>query len=57
MSVKERFLSYVEMQRSARQMREVNGPNDPITIDAYQAANQVKREVLNLIEELEKSNK
>ena len=57
MSVKERFLSYVEMQRSARQMREARGPNDPITIDAYQAANQVKREVLNLIEELEKSNK
>ena len=54
MSVKERFLSYVEMQRSARQMREVRGPDDPITINAYQAANQVKREVLDLIEELEK---
>ena len=53
MPLKEKFLSYVEMQRSARQVREVKGPNDPATVDAYQAANQLKREVLDLIEQQE----
>lgn len=53
MSLKEKFLSYVEMQRSARSYREFHGPDDPKTVNAYQRANQMKREVLNLIEDLE----
>ena len=53
MAVKEKFLSYVEMQKSARNYREVYGSDDPRTVDAYQKANHVKREVLSAIEELE----
>jgi len=51
--VKDKFLSYVEQQRSANATREAYGPDDPRTVDAYMKANQTKREVLNLIEELE----
>ena len=53
MPLKEKFLSYVEKQRSANATRETKGPNDPATVDAYQEANQLKREVLNLIEQIE----
>lgn len=53
MSLKEKFLTYVEMQRSARNYREVHGVDNPKTVDAYQRANQVKREVINMIDELE----
>lgn len=54
MPLKEKFLSYVEQQRSANASREAYGPDDPKTVDAYQKANQTKREVLDLIEQLEK---
>ena len=53
MPLKEIFLSYVERQRSANSIKEVYGPNDPKTVDAYQEANAYKRKVLELIEELE----
>jgi len=51
--LKEKFLSYVEQQRAANQAREAYGSDDPRTVDAYMKANQTKREVLTLIEELE----
>ena len=51
--LKDKFLSYVEQQRSANATREAYGPDDPRTVDAYMKANQTKREVLDLIEELE----
>lgn len=44
MSLRDRFLVYVEYQRSAEQLQ---------TADAFEKANQVKREVLMMIEELE----
>lgn len=53
MPLKEKFLSYVELQRSANDMRVAKGPDDPTTVDAYMRANQVKREVLDIIEKLE----
>ena len=53
MALKEKFLSYVEQQRSANAYKEAYGPDDPKTVDAYQRANQTKREVLSLIEEME----
>ena len=56
MPLKEKFLNYVEKQRSANDVRMSKGSDHPSTVDAYQEANQLKREVLNLIEELE-SNK
>lgn len=54
MGLKEKFLSYVEQQRSANNYREVYGPDDPKTVDAYQRANLTKREVLDLIEQTNK---
>ena len=56
MALKELFLSYVEQQRSANATREAHGPDDPRTVDAYQNANDKKRQVLNAIEALEKEN-
>jgi hypothetical protein len=56
MAVKEKFLSYVEMQRSARNYREVYGIDDPRTTEAYEKANVLKRQVLEMIEELENEN-
>ena len=53
MALKEKFLSYVEKQRCARQILLSKGHEDPMTVDAYQAANELKREVLNMIEALE----
>ena len=53
MALKEKFLIYVEMQRGANVTRDAHGPDDPLTVDAYQKANQVKREVLSAIEDLE----
>ena len=53
MPLKEKFLSYVEKQRSANDVKMTKGSDHPSTVDAYQEANQLKREVLNLIEELE----
>lgn len=56
MPVKEKFLSYVELQRAANEYRHAYGPDDPKTVDAYQRANEMKRQVMNLIEELESTN-
>jgi len=53
MPLKERFLSYVEMQRSANTARDAYGADDPRTVDAYQKAHEMKRKVINDIEELE----
>jgi len=53
MGLKEKFISYCELQRSARNYRERLGADDKQTISAYDKANAAKREVLNMIEELE----
>ena len=53
MPLKEKFLSYVEQQRSANAAREAYGPDDPKTVDAYMKANETKREVLNMIDNIE----
>lgn len=53
MAIKEKFLKYVELQRSANEYRMRLGTDDIATVDAYQRANEVKREVLSEIEEME----
>lgn len=53
MGLKEKFITYCELQRSARDQRERRGTDDPVTVEAYAKANAAKREVLNMIEELE----
>ena len=56
MGLKEQFLMYVELQRSANESKIINGPNHESTHSAYDKANKVKREILNVIEELENEN-
>jgi hypothetical protein len=53
MGLKEKFITYCELQRSARDYRERLGAEDKQTVAAYDKANAAKREVLRLIEELE----
>jgi hypothetical protein len=53
MGLKEKFLSYVEMQRSANDYRNAHGSDDIRTVEAYQRANDTKRQVLDMIENIE----
>ena len=53
MGLKEKFLSYVEMQRNANDHRNAYGPDDIRTVEAYQKANEMKRKFINELEELE----
>lgn len=53
MPLKEKFLSYVEMQRSANDHKIAHGPDDIRTVEAYQKANELKRNFINQLEELE----
>ena len=56
MSLKNKFLSYVEHQRNANAIRFEKGPNSPETVEAYAKANQLKRELLDMIEDYEIRN-
>jgi hypothetical protein len=56
MSLKNKFLTYVEHQRSANSIKESKGPDSRETIEAYSKANQLKREILDMIEQYENSN-
>ena len=53
MGLKEQFIYYCELQRSARDYRDRLGTNDDRTKLVYDKANVAKREVLRMIEELE----
>lgn len=53
MPLKEKFLRFAELQRSANSYKEAYGYDDPKTVDAYQRANEMKRLVMNEIDELE----
>ena len=56
MPLKERFLMYVEQQRSAEEIKCQKGPHSAETRRAYAQANDLKREVLDLIEDLNNEN-
>ena len=43
MSLKNKFLVYVEHQKNANSTRESKGPDSKETIEAYAKANQLKR--------------
>ena len=53
MPLKEVFLNYVERQRGANHARDVHGPDSEITKEAYAKANAYKRQMLDMIEEIE----
>lgn len=56
MTLKNKFLRYVEMQRSANETKITLGAHHKDTEKAYDAANQVKREILDMIDQYENSN-
>jgi len=53
MSLKSKFLKYVELQRSARQTLLEYGYVDVKTIDAYSKANEMKRLILDDLDSME----
>lgn len=53
MPLKEVFLNYVERQRGANHAKDIHGPDSKITKDAYEQANAYKRQMLDMIEEIE----
>ena len=52
-SLREKFIAYCELQRNARNYREMKGADHKDTKLAYEKANEKKREVLDMIDELE----
>jgi hypothetical protein len=55
-SLKSKFLNYVETQRNANDIRMHKGPDHILTTEAYDAANKLKRETLDMIELIEEQN-
>ena len=53
MPLKEVFLNYVERQRGANHAKDIHGPESKITKEAYEQANEYKRQMLDMIEEIE----
>ena len=56
MELKNQFLAYVELQRSANESKLINGPDSSTTLEAYRKANVAKRRVLKLIEVYENAS-
>ena len=53
MSLKEKFLVYVELQRNANDIKNSKGSSHNDSIAAYEKANIVKREILNALDDIE----
>ena len=52
-NLKDKFLTYCELQRNANAIRHEKGINDSNTIEAYEKANKKKREVLDLMDKID----
>lgn len=53
MSLKDKFLVYVEYQRAAEHALRTQGPT--ASIDSFEKANKLKRDILMMMDELEGS--
>lgn len=53
MSLKDRFILFVELQRAANAAKDANGPMHPSTIVAYGKANAVKRELVDKLDQVD----
>lgn len=51
MGLKERFIMFCEYQRAAEKSKEIKGSDHPDTVKAYAKANDMKREILEGIDE------
>lgn len=54
MSLRDKFISFTEAFRNAEQLLHQHGPADPNVVKAFEYSNELKREVLSRMEELEK---
>lgn len=52
-NLKDKFLTYCELQRNANAIRHEKGIDDSNTIEAYEKANKKKREVLDLMSKID----
>lgn len=53
MSLRSKFLAYVEYQRAAEEYRLTSGPLSPMTKSMFDEANRRKAEILELIDQYE----
>jgi hypothetical protein len=53
MGLKESFIKYTEMEKSACAYKEAYGAHDSRTVEAFERANSEKRRLLQLIESIE----
>ena len=51
MGLRSKFINFCEQSKVANEMKMVKGPEDPTTIEAYEKANKLKREILEAIDE------
>lgn len=51
MGLKEKFIMFCELSKSANEVKEYKGSDHPDTIKAYEKANNMKREILEGIDE------
>jgi hypothetical protein len=51
MTLKEKFISFCELQKAANLERSLKGHEDRDTIEAYERANKLKREILEGLDE------
>jgi len=54
MSLRDKFISYTEAARNAEQLLHQHGPTDINVVKAFEYSNELKREVLDRMEELER---
>ena len=53
MTLKNKFLSFVELQRCANEAKLAYGTQSPVTYESYQKANLAKRELMNMLEAID----
>lgn len=51
MGLKAKFIMFCEQSKAANETKMVKGPNHPDTIEAYAKANNLKREILEGLDE------
>jgi len=54
MTLRDKFISYTEMNRNAEELLRTNGPNDNRVIEAFHKANQCKADLLTRMDDIEK---
>ena len=51
MGLKEKFIKFCEQSKVANELKTARGYNDSKTLEAYEQANKLKREILEEIDE------